>query len=281
MLKRSSEILQNLQNEKNQLSADINYLNVFKKHFEEKDGKVLDKNILHMNAGNVRGWVSVERCWIRLNAYALNSEGFTDYSQPDMRDCYVRIAENSFSYIPEGKKKEVLNAAAVNASIDEAIEEKRARIAEINATNESQIRETLKQYNNIVEQLKKFYDDNKFVMDHAGMSYVLRSPDIAIIDAEGFKPLSRSEARERLDADENEFTAETAGNISEYVKMKREAFNILKVGGWRENNICDLANQYGYIITGDRDTCTIYPLCVDNYNVMPCASVSISRGVAC
>ena len=278
MLKRSSEILQDMQNEKRQLNSDIKYLLIFKKHFEEKGDKVVDKNTLHMNAGNVRGWVSFERRWIRLNAYTLNSEGYTDYSKADMRDCYVSIAENSFCYIPEGKKKEVLNAVAVNASIDEKIEEKRARIAAINATSESDVINALKQYNAIADQVAKLYNDNKMILDYAGIDSEMKSPHRATIDAEGYSPLNIREAAKRLDDDEQRITEENAGGFSNYINMKKSAVEILKSGGWRENNLVSLADQYGCMITGSVEFCRVYPLCVDSFGVMPSAVVSISGG---
>lgn len=280
MLKRSSEILDNLQNEKKQISADINYLLIFKKHFETMDSKVINKNTLEMSAGNVRGWVCFEYSYMRLSAYTLSAEGFTDYRIAQLKDCYINIDYKGASYIPEGKKKEVINAAAVNNAIDETITQKRDRLATLETITDNEIRETLKKYNAVVDELKKFYADNKIILDEAGIDYELKNPHHAVIDAAGYRPINQYEAKKHY-IDAEEITRETAAEAAEYIKIKKAAFQILKSGGWRENNICDLADQYGYIITGNRDNCTIYALCVDNYNVMPCASVSISRGVAC
>lgn len=281
MLKTSSEIRNQMKAEAEQLKADIIYLGIFKKHFEEKAGKVFDKNVTKLSAGNVRGFAQFERYSSRLNAYKLNAEGCTDYREKQMRDCYINISYKEVVYVPEGKKKEVLNAAAVNAAIDEALNAKRDRLAELETIKEADIIQALQKYNNIAEQLRSLYQENKTVLNYAGLAYEVREPKTAVIDPEGFSQISRSEALGRLDDDEFEIDKETAGGLVEYVNIKRAAFQILKAGGWRENNLASLADHFGYIITGNRDNCTIYPLCVDNYNVMPCASVSISRGVAC
>lgn len=280
-MKRSSEILKNMQTRKAQLNSDIEYLKMFEDHFKKMDGKMINKNVLEIKTENLRAWVRAEYSSIRLNAFKLNSEGYTDYKARRLEDCYISISLKECSYVPEGKTKEVLNAAAINEKIDNVIEAKTEEVKTINRITENDIRQTLVKYNAAIDELKEVYQANNYILNNAGMDYSLRNPDRAIIDYEGYRPITREDAEKRVDPDAK-LLYKDRDNYKIYLKLRQNALGILKKSDcYVEKKTLDLVGLYDCIVTGDSDYCSIVPLCVDKYGVIPSLNVSIVRGCLC
>ena len=282
MIKRSSEILENLKTRKEELESDIVYLSLFKDHFIKYDKKVFNKNVLQMKAGNVKGWGVFNYNYLRLNAFKLNNEGFTDYRTKMLKDQYVNISYAEAVTVPAGKVKDYFKAKTVNAAIDAVINAKKEELETIKKINEGIVIDVLSQYNKIVDQIENLKKSNDYILNIAGINKNINSISKAKIDKEGYRPIDVDKRLKEESTQYNE-SFQDVKKVMQYRNLKTEAIQVLKNNGgsWLENNTLELINIYGAIVSGDREYCTIYPLCEDKGGVVPCVNVSISRGCLC
>ena len=274
-MKRSSELFENLQNRKRLLNAEINYLVAYKDHFSKYDGKVFNKNVTSYNDNKISLYCYFKSYYIELYGYSKTNEGYKSWDVPELKNAMLIIEKKDALYVPEGKSKECLNAAAINTKIDELIEAKKGEIETISRINQNEIKNILNEYNKAVEALNNIYTKNEYIIKNAGAGENIRKLEKAAIDVEGYKPLKGDRVYEIIEEEkQNSFTKRS--------ELKKNAIKILKESsGWLENNTLKLINTYGCGIVGDDNYLTIYPYCEDEHSTIPCVNISIKRGCLC
>ena len=275
-MKRSSELVKELKNKKEQLQKDIYFLEIFKQHIEKNNNKVINKNVLNLENGKVRGYIRKDYAVV-FNAYMVDDEGFYDYKALRLDD--ERFYGLELSTPTEEGKKERLNAAAINAAIDERITRKREEIKTIENSTEAEIIRVYKEYNNLMIKVKELYNANSYILDAAGVDSEIRLPHTAEIDAEGFHPIR---VDQRLSEEVQKQIEQIKENYNNYKVVNDETMKIIKNdNSFISEQALELYNIYGGFVVGDKDYSTLYLKCEDKFGVVPCVNVSINKGYIC